>query len=719
MTDWLKRLLASRFRISTRLYLGLGGGVVLTVAASLVGLFSFDRVGEAQTRVNDVSVPEMAAAFSVAVYSSTLVTAAPNLATAATPSEFDLVASSIDAGQRAFEEKLEALEVGGVNDERFQHIRGYSDTLISNIEAIKNDRYELFALSQRNETLQAELADVRSRLDDVLALAIDDQLFYTMTGYRDLDTPPVSRSTHFTEDEVRRDRHLMGLKVDANTATEVMATGFSLSESAEVEPERERFETAVAGIGRNLGALEGYHAHDELTAIFTQLSQLGLGEGRGFDLLVQELQLTERQQDLLALNREVAILLVEEVDSLVENANASVRGATQASADAVLTGRTLLLGISAFSIGGALLIAWLYVGRVLLARLQRLSDRMRRMAEGDIEGEVDIVGRDEVADMAAALEVFRRHALEVQRLNLVEKLAEELQEKNDQLESVLGELQRAQDQIVMREKLAALGELTAGVAHEIRNPLNFVKNFSEVSQELITEMREVLDEEESDDQKDLIAEISQDLSDNLERILSHGDRANRIVHDMLMMGRDSSEIQLTSINNLLDEHARLAYHSARATDPNFQLDLKQELDPNTGELEVVPQDLGRVFLNIVSNACDATDERRRAAVEDGNGADYMPTVWLSTWRGEEQVEVRIKDNGGGIPPDVAEKIFNPFFTTKPTDRGTGLGLAISSDIVRKHGGAIRVESEPGEYTEMVVELPLTPPSPTAMEEESV
>ena len=719
MTDWLKRLLASRFRISTRLYLGLGGGVVLTVAASLVGLFSFTRVGEAQTRVNDVSVPQMEAAFSVAKYSSTLVTAAPNLATAATPREFDLVASSIDAGQRAFEEKLAALELGGANNEGFKRIRGHSDTLISNIEAIKSDRYELFALSERNQVLQAELAVVRSSLDHVLVPAIDDQFFYTMTGYRDLGAPPASRSTHFTEDELWRYRHMKELQEDANRATELMANGFSLSESALVEPLRERFETAVARIGRNLAALEGYHAHDELTSIFTQLSELGLGEGRGFDLLVQQLRLTERQQDLLALNRDVAILLVEEVDSLVENANASVRGATQASADAILTGRTLLLGISAFSIGGALLIAWLYVGRVLLARLQRLSDRMQRMAEGDIEGQVDIVGRDEVADMAAALEVFRRHALEVQRLNLVERLAEELQEKNAQLESVLEELQRAQDQIVMREKLAALGELTAGVAHEIRNPLNFVKNFSEVSQELITEMREALDEEESDDQKDLIAEISQDLSDNLERILSHGDRANRIVHDMLMMGRDSSEIQLTSINNLLDEHARLAYHSARATDPNFQLDLKQELDPNTGELEVVPQDLGRVFLNIVGNACDATDERRRAAVEAGNGADYMPTVWLSTRRGEEQVEVRIKDNGGGIPPDVAEKIFNPFFTTKPTDRGTGLGLAISSDIVRKHGGAIRVESEPGEYTEMVVELPLTPPSPTAMEEESV
>ena len=246
-----------------------------------------------------------------------------------------------------------------------------------------------------------------------------------------------------------------------------------------------------------------------------------------------------------------------------------------------------------------------------------------------------------------------------------------------------------------------------------------MKNFSEVSEELIVELREVFEEggdQLSQDDRELIQEISQDLSGNLERIRSHGDRANRIVHDMLMMGRGSAEWQSTDINSLVDEYARLAFHSARATDPNFQLDLKQNLDPEMGELEVIPQDMGRVFLNMAGNACYATDEKRRTIEEAGTTAEpYAPTLSLTTKRMEHLVEVRIRDNGNGMPPEVVEKIFNPFFTTKPTGQGTGLGLALSSDIVREHGGNIRVETEPGEFTEMIVELPLKPPARTAGE----
>ena len=240
--------------------------------------------------------------------------------------------------------------------------------------------------------------------------------------------------------------------------------------------------------------------------------------------------------------------------------------------------------------------------------------------------------------------------------------------------------------------------------------MNFVKNFSEASEDLLDELKEVLTEnggELTEDDRDLISEISEDLTGNLERIRNHGERANRIVHDMLSMGRGTGGMQPMDLNNLLDEHARLAYHSKRATDSEFQLDLKQDLDPDMGEVEVIPQDMGRVFLNMVSNACDATDERRRAA-EQAGVTDYSPTVWLRTKRGEDSAEVRIRDNGTGIPQDVIEKIFNPFFTTKPTDQGTGLGLAMSSDIVRRRGGSIRVESVVGEYTEMIIEFPLTP-----------
>ena len=717
MKERLKRLLESRFRISTQLHLAIWGAVGLTVSASLVGWFSFDRVGDVQSRVNEGRIPEMAAAFGVAQYSGTLVAAAPRLTAAATTEEFDQVSLSIDEAHRDFEEQLAQLEQGGTGDESFAGIRVLADSLISNIEGIKSEKAEYFTLTEGSEALGTELAELRSRLDNIVIPAIDDQLFYTMTGYRDLGEPPVPRSEHFSEEEFRNYRHLAQLQADGNVATELLANAFTLSDASLIEPLRERFEAAANRIERNLSALEESPLRSEVAPIFDRLFRLGMGEEIGFDLLAQRLRLAEHQQDLLDDNRDIAIGLVAEVDGLVTTAHASAQAATRASSQAILTGRTLLLAISGISIGGALLIAWLFVGRILIRRLKLLSDWMRRMAGGDLEAKVDIGGRDEVADMAAALEVFRRHALEVQRLNLVEKLADELSGKNEQLESVLADLRRAQDQIVMREKLAGLGELTAGVAHEIRNPLNFVKNFSEVSEELLSELQEVLsngNDELNDERRGLILEICGDLSGNLERIQSHGERADRIVHDMLLMGRDTGQVQSTNINNLLDEHARLAYHSARAADPNFQLDLRQDFDPEMGELEVIPQELGRVFLNMVSNACYATDQKPRGMVETGKTDEaYTPILWLTTRRDEDHAYIRIRDNGNGIPPDVIEKIFNPFFTTKPTDQGTGLGLAMSSDIVRRHGGTIRVESEPGQFTEMTIELPLAPPSATA------
>ena len=708
-----RSLLERRFLISTQLYVGMGGAVLLTIAACLVGWFSFNSVGEAQSRVNEGSVPELAAAFGVAQYSGILVAAAPRLTSATTAEEFERVAVSIDGAHAAFEEQLAILERGATGIARFERIRTQAESLFFNIEAVKGDRAELFALAQDRQDLESELAELRSRLDNIIVPAIDDQLFYTMTGYRSLEELPEERSRHFSEEEFARYRYLAELQSDANTALDLLETASTLSEASLVETLRERFESAESRIQRDLTALQESPLRAEISPILARLFDLGGGEQSGFDLVERELRLAGRQRDLLELNRDIAINLVTEVDVLVSTAEASAGEATQASADAILTGRTLLLSISAISIGGAVLIAWLFVGRVLLYRLERLSVWMRRMAGGDLEARVDIGGRDEVAEMAAALEVFRLHAIEIQRLNLVEQLAEELQGKNTELEAVLGQLRHAQDQIVAQEKLAALGELTAGVAHEIRNPLNFVKNFSESSGELLAELQEILTEEAvqlSEEQRNLVDEIAQDLSGNLERIRMHGERADRIVHDMLQMGRGSGGRQPTDINNLLDEHSRLAYHSARATDNEFQLNLKQDFDPNMGEVEVIPQDLGRVFLNMVSNACYAADEKRRAIAEQGDSEPYEPTIFLATRRSEDSVEVRIKDNGMGIPADIVDKIFNPFFTTKPPDQGTGLGLAMSSDIVRGHGGSIRVESEPGQFTEMIIELPLEPPA---------
>ena len=730
MISLLKRLLAARHRIAFHLYMGIGTAVALTMVASLVAWFSFDQVGDAQRQVNERAVPEIATAFAVAQQSGTLAAAAPRLVAAETQMAFAEVTAKVAAERDDFKKQLAALTQQGAAEERFARIRAHGDTLIANINAIEVSVSKRFELNTRSRALYNNLESLQDELIGILIPAIDDQLFYAMTGYRTLGEPPAPRAQHLSEAELSLYRDLAELQEGTTKATRLLASAFNLSDERLLEPLQERFDSTVDGIERKLAALgagplhstldhqtpqvgfriERAYLHSELAPTFDRLFDLGRGDEKIFALRALELQVAEQQRILLDRNRNLSIELVAEVEGLVNTARGSAQEATQTSTQAIFTGRKLLLAINAVGIIGAVLIAWLFVGRMILRRLEFLSNRMRHMAEGDLEAKIEMSGRDEVADMAAALEIFRHNSLEAQRLNLVEKLAADLEEKNATLETVLADLQQAQDQIVMREKLAALGELTAGVAHEIQNPLNFVKNFAEVSEELIEELQEVLEEEDvkiNEEQRELLNEINGDLTDNLGRIRQHGDRANRIVRDMLQMGRGSGEARATDINALLEEHARLAFHSARATNADFQLDIKEELDEEVGELDVVPQDLARVFLNMVSNACYATNEKRQAPE---TASDYVPTLWISTQRTPDQVEVRIRDNGNGIPPDVVDKIFNPFFTTKPTDQGTGLGLALSNDIVREHGGAIKVHSEPGEFTEMTIELPTVRPS---------
>ena len=708
---WLNRLYdLGPSRISGQLYLGIGTAASVTMLASLVALFVFNEVGQTQREVNEVSVPEIAAAFGVAQRSGTLAAAAPRLAAAETPEALAAVTAQLAEERASFATQLDAITGYGRDGdgERFQAIAESGNTLMSNIGLIEESVARRFALEEQSQSLRRELDRLQFELANILVPALDDQLFYTSTGYRSIDEPAAPRSEYLSEIELERFRHLGELQTEATISTRILSNVFNLVDADRLEPLLEQFESASGGVERSLAGLGESPLRQSLETVFAQLFELGNGEGRIFDVRAADLELLTQQRALIEDNRNIAVELVAEVESLVGAAQTSAQAATVASTQTIQTGRQLLLGLNAVSLVGALLIAWLFVGKVLLRRLGFLSQHMRRMAGGDLRQKVELDGRDEVADMASALEVFRLHSIRAQRLNLVERLAGELRGKNEELEKTLGELRVAQDQIVMREKLAALGELTAGVAHEIQNPLNFVKNFAEASTELLEELQEetpesgtTLDEE----QGNLLKEIGEDLTDNLRRIREHGERANRIVRDMLQMGRGSSEKQPTDVNALLEEHARLAYHSARATNTEFQLNIVQDLDPDAGMIEIVSQEMARVFLNMVNNACYATNEKREDPETD---AGYEPSIWLSTRREEDQIVVRIKDNGKGMPPEVQEKIFNPFFTTKPTDQGTGLGLALSNDIVREHGGAIEVDSSPGEYTEMKISLPLEP-----------
>ena len=700
----LQRLAGARRGIAVQLYAGLGGAVSLTILASAVALISFNEVRQSYEVMNESTVPDMAAAFSVAQRVGALVDAAPSLTLVDSVDLFADRRKEIGEQLRIFEESLQALASRRGESEGIRRIRVRGREVSANMQAIEVSQEQAFDLAAQRTSLSEQIVRIDGVLTNRMITLIDDQFFYTMTGYVELGEPPLPRSTHFTEEEVRRYRLMAELRESAAVTSQLVANALAISDDAQLRTLLDRFEAASSRTLRNLKQIGELQAGDEIIALFTRLFDLSAGPEGLLEVRQEELALLGQQRALLERNREIATGLVVEVEALVAGLRASTERASQSSAQAIQTAIVLLLGLNLFAIAGAVLIGWLFVGRHLLRRLRKLSSTMLNMAGGDLEKEVEVQGSDEVADMAQALEVFRRHALEVQRLNLVEKLADDLKAKNLELEGVLADLRNAQDQIVMREKLAALGELTAGVAHEIKNPLNFVKNFSEVSQELLTELQEAVpkdDEPLSEDQREDLAEICDYLTGNLQRIHEHGERANRIVNDMLMMGRGSTEWRPTAINSLVSEHANLAYHSARATDSEFQLDIEEDFDERVGEVDAVPQDLGRVVLNMVSNACHATNERRLAADEAG----YSPLLRIRTLDAGDRYEIRIRDNGPGIPNEVLEKMFNPFYTTKPTDQGTGLGLALSNDIVREHGGEIRVETSVGEFTEMIIDLP--------------
>jgi signal transduction histidine kinase len=284
------------------------------------------------------------------------------------------------------------------------------------------------------------------------------------------------------------------------------------------------------------------------------------------------------------------------------------------------------------------------------------------------------------------------------------RLFESVEARTRELTKSLEDLRTAQDRLIQTEKLASLGQLTAGIAHEIKNPLNFVNNFSAVSVELIDELREALAGAHLDSKlRGEIAEIADMLQGNLDKIVQHGKRADSIVKNMLLHSREGSgERRPVDINAVVEESLNLAYHGARAEKQGFNITLERSFDPAAGQTEIYPQEITRVLLNLISNGFYAATKRKAGLFD----SDYEPVLWASTKSLGDQVEIRIRDNGIGIPPDVKDKMFNPFFTTKPVGEGTGLGLSISHDIiVKQHAGSIEVETEPGRFTEFRIVLP--------------
>ena len=729
-------------RIGQQFFLCLLVSVLLTLSASLVAYYSFHEILQHGSRLAESGIPNLSSAVGVTRQSGIVVNGALHLIAAASLEEhqavteelaeersllgdliYELESRAYELETREFESRSISILGGQTRMDDSVHladiglhladIEGQLADIDLYLGEIQESAAQRLAIASALERLKEELAETNRLIERHLVVATDDQGFYLVEGLRRLEDQPSPIEERASEAELAYYQDLVTVNHQANLAALLLGDALFLSDRSHLPILQGRFRSAVQNFQRAYARLSARVPDSALGENLKRLAQLG-ESGEGIITLRREvLRRLEQEQEALARGREASVLLLAAVNSLVTDVNDEAVSVSNASQSAVRTGRLLLTLVNILSISAALLIGWLFVGRYLIRRLVGLATAMRSMASGDLEVPVEVRGHDEVADMANALEVFRRHALEVQRLNLVEKLAQELDAKNRTLEEALENLQKMQEQMVAEQKLASLGQLAAGVAHEIKNPLNFVINFSDVSVELIDEIGEVMTEIKDREEGDLASEIEPILSDlrlNLQKVKEHGEHADGIVRSMLEHSRSApGDWRETDLNALLKQYVDLAYHSMRAHGQGFNATLSQDLDPEIGMVEVVPQEISRAFLNLITNAYQALDEKRRTS----NDPDYEPELRVTTRRLEEQAEICIRDNGPGISQALRERIFEPFVTTKAPGEGTGLGLSLTMDILTRHGGTIHLDTEEGAFTEMRIVLPLKRPMEAA------
>ena len=384
------------------------------------------------------------------------------------------------------------------------------------------------------------------------------------------------------------------------------------------------------------------------------------------------------------------------VDQLLGSIVSDLTGEALVARREAVAAATAATWLSRIVVAGAVLVGaflTLLVLRSIVMPLRRLVAAMAGLNAGNVDVAIPAAGPDEIGAVARTLARFRDTLLERNR-------------RERELRAAHDELKATQASLIHAEKMASLGQLTAGIAHEIKNPLNFVNNFASLSVGLLDEFKQTARPAIAalgPDKRAEVDEVMDMLTGNLEKIAEHGKRADGIVKSMLEHSRgESGERRLVDLNTLVDEALNLAYHGARAQDPNFNITIEREFDRNIAPVELVPQDISRVLLNLFRNSFYATDRRRHQATDAG----YRPVLKVVTRDLGNEVEIKVRDNGTGIPEDLRDKLFQPFFTTKPTGEGTGLGLSISYDIItQQHGGTITVDSTFGEFTEFTIRLP--------------
>ncbi|MCY4645008.1 MAG: ATP-binding protein [Bacteriovoracales bacterium] len=706
----LKNLKNLRWNISTKIYLALACFVLLILLASMLGRNSILDMNEVQKTITKERIPELSLAIKMGQKSVALMNMAPKLLASGSEKEVNDIASAIEENAKRLSEIQKSLKSSK------QNLVG---DLINNLELLNSSVRTTLSLKKEASSLLAQSLQESQKINEALISEIDDQNFFMHTGFQTLTqrTPaPISR--RIRQSSLSHYRGLVSLKAQGQQAPNILSKTSQLQTSDLIQPLRERFRAAIDNCQKSLGLITDRAFEKKISTSIRIMERAGLGglstsgeKMRGLFGLQEEI-FTQRQlqREYLAENERIVVQLSIETEKMIKGIEDAGLATTEMFTQTVAQKTKQLGALNLISLLLAFGIGFLLVGRHIIGRLKALSNAMLTMSKGNLKVPLNLKGDDEIADMGKALEVFRQYALEAQKLDLVEIQKLAIEEKNNQLQSTIEQLKKAQEQIVMREKLASLGQLTSGIAHELKNPLNFINNFSTISKELLEDLsRELMEPENnlSDESRSFIEDTLKDLHQNMDKVHSHGQRANDIIKGMLQHSREQREdaLEKIALNRFIDSCVNLAYQGKRSTISGFNVEFKKEYSDELGEIEVNPQDISQVILNLVSNACDAVEEKN-SKLSPSEKEEFAPCIWIQTKKDGEYFEIRVRDNGNGVPKDKAKDIFDPFFTTKPTGQGTGLGLSLCHDMIFKHGGSLKLETSRTEGAEFIVRLPL-------------
>ncbi len=682
--------------LAFRLY----GGLVLFVLFILLSSFlsgrSVFRFVDQQKTLMTQNIPELMLIHSIVRQSERLINQAPRLQAAGTEEQIQQVKNHIVEDKNTLQSLLRDFKKLRVFKNSSQ-VADLVQQITKNLSAIEFSVLKKNQLTQKLQALSLKASQEARKIYTLLVTEIDNKTF-------DLAVKSRVISLSFKElkplklKEILLYQQLLNFQSQVNMAVHLLQQGVGLKDPDLMEPLRERFLAAMESCEKALRTFPP--SYTELKTGVQQLKQSGFARSHGIFALKQQIfKLENTQAQYLKNNKMISQNLLNTVEEISRGTQQSNQKSLALFENSSKTNQRFFIVINLISVLGAMALAGFFINP-LIRRLTYLSKRMRGMSKGDLKSPVQVQGKDEITDMAQALEVFRKHAFEVSRLNLVEKLAQEVQSKNRALQKTIKDLHSTRDKLVIQEKLASLGQLTSGIAHEIKNPLNFINNFSKLSKSLTQDLSEELKKTGTSlkpETLDFVQSLIQDLSSNLQKIAEHGGRVNDIITGMLQHSRGgSTQKEDVDINKYMDTYSGLAFHSKRSLDSHFNVVFKKDYDPSLGCIKAVPQDISRVILNIIANACDAVQT---------HSSQKPPCIYLKTVRGKDKIKISIKDTGPGIPSEIKDKIFNPFFTTKPTGQGTGLGLSLVHDMVTKYEGSLSVNSKEGEFSEFVITLP--------------